>query len=281
MDRNRKYWLLAIKNAAVFAVLCLLVLMLFGDSINEMTPWIALGYAALAFACNVPVFYLAFRYHWTEGSPLTFKWLLIPLVSFAIIIIPAVLYSSVAFGYSPSAFFFQEDGSLNTVQLLMSMKITLAGILIISVIQFMGASNEREIVVNSLPRNVSKDKTGQPKNKKVSLQGNAKNSSLELNIDQLLYVEADANYLNVVSLGTEVQSDTLRLTLKQFEEAVGNYPEIVRCHRAYLVNINNVSYLEGFSSKGELHFSDFQGTVPVSKTYLENISNLLKSRADT
>lgn len=281
MNSNREYWRLALKNAGVFGFLCTLVLWIFGDSITGMTPWIALGYGLIAFACNSPVFYLAFRYHWTDSSPLSFKWLLVPLVSFAIILIPSVLYSSVAFGYSPSAFFFEEDGSLNTLQLLMSLKITLAGTLIISIIQFMGASNEREIVVNSLPRYVSKDKTGQQKKKKVSLQGNAKNSSLELNVDQLLYVEADANYLNIVSAGPEIQSSTLRLTLKQFEEAVESYPEIVRCHRAYLVNINNVSYLEGYSSKGELHFSDFQGTVPVSKTYLQNISNTLKNKADT
>lgn len=279
MTANQKYWKLACKNAGVFAALYILVLWVFGDSISGMTPWIALGYGVIAFVCDAPVFYLAFRYHWSEGDLLSFKWLLIPLLSFILLVIPSTLYSAVAFGYSPAAFFFQEDGSINQMQLIMSLKIALVGTLIVSVIQFLGASNEREIVVNTQLRSPIQNNSGMRKKRVVFLRGNAKNSSMELDIDRLLYVESDANYLNVVYLGDTIQSETLRLTLKQFEETVAPYPEIVRCHRAYLVNLNNVSYLEGYSSKGELYFTEYKGSIPVSKTYLEDISGLLKNRA--
>lgn len=277
VETNRKYWKLAMKNAGVFGTLCFLVLWLFSSSINGMTVWIALGYGVIAFLCDTPVFYWAFRYHWTDENRFTFKWMLVPLLSFVILVIPSVLYSAFVYGYSPLDFFVQVDGGNHSSQFVFALKMILASILVVSVIQFLGASNEREIVINVQQRDIRQSALAPQEQKLVKIQGNAKHSSLELDIDRLLYVEADANYLNVVSFTDELTSATMRLTLKQFEEAVAEYPEVVRCHRAYLVNLNNVSYLEDLSSKGELHFNAFQGTVPVSKTYLEYVSVQLRN----
>lgn len=100
---------------------------------------------------------------------------------------------------------------------------------------------------------------------------------MQLDINLFLYAESDANYLNVVFYDAGVHSTTLRMTLKQFEEATAAYPQVARCHRAYILNINQVSYLESSGGKGTAHFDVYRGTVPVSKTYMTEISSRLKS----
>lgn len=64
----------------------------------------------------------------------------------------------------------------------------------------------------------------------------------------------------------------IRLTMKQFLSEVKEFPELTQCHRAYTINIHNVSYYEGTSRKGELHFQDRKDTVPVSRNYSKIIT---------
>lgn len=67
----------------------------------------------------------------------------------------------------------------------------------------------------------------------------------------------------------------IRLTMKQFLSEVKEFPELTQCHRAYTINIHNVSYYEGTSQKGELHFQDRKDTVPVSRNYSKIITDAL------
>lgn len=98
---------------------------------------------------------------------------------------------------------------------------------------------------------------------------------MTINVSELLYVESEGNYLRVVCKSEERK---IRLTLKQFLSESDPIPEIIPSHRAYVLNLLNVSYYEGSSRKGEVHFHGRKDTVPVSRnhvrTIIDSLSNL-------
>ena len=56
-----------------------------------------------------------------------------------------------------------------------------------------------------------------------------------------------------------------------------SFPALTQCHRAFMVNLTNVSYYEGTSRKGEIHFQGKDDTVPVSRNFARNIIDALAS----
>ena len=81
----------------------------------------------------------------------------------------------------------------------------------------------------------------EPRLQELTLTGTT-NESVTLQISHLLYIEAVGNYVKVNHLHDgQVRSDMLRTTMKQMEETLQDYPMIVRCHRAFLVNLGNAT----------------------------------------
>jgi len=93
----------------------------------------------------------------------------------------------------------------------------------------------------------------------------------------VLYLQSDENYVKVYYLESgKLKTYTLRNSMKSLETSAGEHG-LVRCHRSYLVNPNHVKVLkkeaEG-SIIAELDI-DMASSVPVSKRYYENLSDLL------
>lgn len=70
--------------------------------------------------------------------------------------------------------------------------------------------------------------------------------SLELDSKDLLYVESNGNYIrvNYQKAGKNVQC-LLRATMKQAEEVTAVCPLVLKCHRAFLVNVRKVVKVNG------------------------------------
>ena len=272
---NKKCLQLALKNSAVMALVVLSVLGLMGKDIPEQTPLISLGYGILSFLSALPAYYLSFKKRWNDSPILSVKRLYTPLLILLTATPVALFYSSLAYGHNPVDFFVTDYGMI-----WMFFRYAILAIVLLYVIQLMGASNEREIIVNSSPsklRKESEEEKEEPSEYRlVHIQGGTKSSVFDLDIDRFLYAESDANYLKIHILGDQQEVVSLRMTIRQFEDATADFPEIVRCHRAFVVNIRNVTYFETSSGKGEAHFSVIQDTVPVSRTYAEAFSQKLR-----
>ena len=79
------------------------------------------------------------------------------------------------------------------------------------------------------------------------------NESVMLQRTHLLYIEAVGNYVKVCHLRDgQIQSEMLRATMKQMEETFLPYPMIVRCHRAFLVNLGQVEQIVSHSGSTQL-----------------------------
>ena len=110
--------------------------------------------------------------------------------------------------------------------------------------------------------------------------------SPEAGTGDFLYAEAKGNYVKV---GYRSDSDKekkvtwrlLRATMKQAEEAVSACPFIIRCHRAFLVNIRMVVKVDGNSQGYKLNLEHCDEEIPVSRAYAKEvkalIENLIKS----
>ena len=86
----------------------------------------------------------------------------------------------------------------------------------------------------------------------VTLEGTT-NEHVSLDISDLLYIEAVGNYVKVTQLHDgEVKTNMLRATMKQMEDALEAYPMIVRCHRAFMVNLLHVFVSHLYDFFGEM-----------------------------
>ena len=81
---------------------------------------------------------------------------------------------------------------------------------------------------------------GTDQDSQVTLAGTT-NEHVTLDISNLLYIEAVGNYVKVCQLqDNDVHTNMLRATMKQMEDSLQAYPMIVRCHRAFMVNLGQV-----------------------------------------
>ena len=98
------------------------------------------------------------------------------------------------------------------------------------------------------------------------------NDSVTLQVVDLLYIEAVGNYVKVSHLRNEqVRTDMLRTTMKQMEETLQDYPMIVRCHRAFLVNLGQVEQIISHSGSTQLLINHCHESLPVSRSNMAQV----------
>ena len=98
------------------------------------------------------------------------------------------------------------------------------------------------------------------------------NESVTLQISDLLFIEAVGNYVKVSHLcDGQVHTDMLRVTMKQLEETLQGYPMIVRCHRAFLVNLGQVEQIISHSGSTQLLIKHCNESLPVSRSNMAQV----------
>ena len=87
----------------------------------------------------------------------------------------------------------------------------------------------------------------------------------------VLYIEAADNYTVIHYLsGDKEDSLVLHNSLKNISETFSSQG-MVRCHRGYLVNLENVRYLRKEKDGLVLEIAYCDRLIPVSKTYAEDV----------
>jgi DNA-binding LytR/AlgR family response regulator len=110
-----------------------------------------------------------------------------------------------------------------------------------------------------------------PLQQELTLTGTT-NESVTLQISHLLFIEAVGNYVKVCHLRDgQVRTDMLRATMKQMEETLQDYPMIVRCHRAFLVNLGRVEQIVSHSGSTQLFIKHCHESLPVSRSNMAQV----------
>lgn len=103
------------------------------------------------------------------------------------------------------------------------------------------------------------------------------NETVNLQVPDLLYVEAVGNYVKVYQLRDDkVRNDMLRATSKQIEDELSAYPMIVRCHRAFLVNLQQVEKIISKSGSMQLLIKHSHEYIPVSRSNMAKVKDVIK-----
>ncbi|SDG18395.1 LytTr DNA-binding domain-containing protein [Bacteroidales bacterium KHT7] len=111
----------------------------------------------------------------------------------------------------------------------------------------------------------------------ITLSGST-SESVTLSIQNLLYVEAVGNYVKVFQWHDgRQQVDMLRTTSKQVEETLVAYPMIVRCHRAFIVNLCQVDEIISKGGAMQLVIKHCNDALPVSRSNMAGIKEAVKT----
>ena len=103
------------------------------------------------------------------------------------------------------------------------------------------------------------------------------NDIVSLKISHLLYIEAVGNYVKICHLANgQVRTDMLRATSKQMEEKMRAYPMIVRCHRAFIVNLSQVEKIVSHSGSMQLLMKHSHDCLPVSRSNMVGVKEVIK-----
>lgn len=100
---------------------------------------------------------------------------------------------------------------------------------------------------------------------------------LTIALQQIYYIRAADNYLDIYYSNGVVKRATIRNTLKIVQDMLQQKPFFMRCHRSYIVNLQKVFKISGNAQGYKLHLNGIEETVPVSRQY----NDLIKERLTT
>jgi DNA-binding LytR/AlgR family response regulator len=116
---------------------------------------------------------------------------------------------------------------------------------------------------------------GAPSKKLVHLTSDNEKDTVSTALDQLLYLESQDNYVAVIHMDQGVRRGTLiRSSLKRIEAALDE-PLLLRCHRSYIVNLQQVRACHGNRHGLKLSIEGADQPIPVSRAYTDSILRAL------
>ncbi|MDO4510899.1 MAG: LytTR family DNA-binding domain-containing protein [Bacteroidales bacterium] len=106
--------------------------------------------------------------------------------------------------------------------------------------------------------------------------GGSTKEAVDCTDQEFLYAESDGNYVKVHYLVDDaVTMNAIRCSIKEVDEKMAHVRHIMRCHRAFIVNLSHVKSVESRSSGFYLALEHSDALVPVSKTYQQAVKQHL------
>lgn len=98
---------------------------------------------------------------------------------------------------------------------------------------------------------------------------------LRIPANDLRYIESQDNYVMVYYKSLDaIEKKLLRSSLTKVEENL-NDPNLIRCHRSYIINLNAVKHAKGNSRGLQLELLDMDVIIPVSRSYIQKVKKHL------
>ena len=155
---------------------------------------------------------------------------------------------------------------------LFSLKYTVLGILLpysfaLLLIYYKKHSEEIEQLKNKL--------SGTDKNRLLTFTDDKGKPRFSVRSKDFLYIESTDNYVTVTFiLEGKLQRKLLRNTMKNMESQIGSQ-SILRCHRSFMVNTQNVDFVQKENKKLFLHLNSSETIIPVSEKYSPLLLSIL------
>ncbi len=135
--------------------------------------------------------------------------------------------------------------------------------------------NQADILSDKL-KTQSKQPIQEENNEIVTLSSENKSEKLKLQINNILFIKAADNYVEIMHKdGDKISKKLLRNTLKNIELQFTDSDNFIRCHRTYIVNKNHIKKLSKDFNGDKLILHNFQDDIPVSRHYLLKVRESL------
>lgn len=123
---------------------------------------------------------------------------------------------------------------------------------------------------SDLNKSLDKSKTGINKNRLIRFYADNEKDFIEFDINNFYFIESSGNYIEIYLLYEDkIIRKTYRSALKRALNFFNTIPEIVQCHRAFIVNTNKIISAKGNSQGLRLSLENCNNEVPVSRNYVD------------
>ena len=118
----------------------------------------------------------------------------------------------------------------------------------------------------------------EPQDIRLRIPSNAKSEDLEINLEELIFVMADGNYVEF-HLHNEGQVDRkiIRNTMRNVADHLDEFDFLFRSHRAYIVNLNYIQESSGNAQGYQLKMRNTDVILPVSRANLAEFKEAIES----
>ncbi len=110
------------------------------------------------------------------------------------------------------------------------------------------------------------DSGGSPQETVITLNSEYHNEQLRLSSSRLLFLESADNYVAVhYKEGDSVTKKLIRSSLSRIESELEHLPNFIRCHRSFIINLDQVESIKGNSKKLEAHIRELNNPIPIAR----------------
>lgn len=104
-----------------------------------------------------------------------------------------------------------------------------------------------------------------------------KADDFDLDLERFLFARSDKNYVEFFLDGDGSSERLLkRMTIKALEQQLASHPNLYRCHRSYMVNLDKIAGIEGNAQGYRLKLKGSEHPVPVSRNLIRDFEERLK-----
>ena len=156
--------------------------------------------------------------------------------------------------------------------------IALAVPYIVTILAILLKDTQRHLMLTKSDTDESDDEVMPEHTEIINLMDNNGNLKLSVKLDNLYYIKAEDNYINVFyQRSGAIASYMLRCKMQTIADNCVDSSSLMRCHRSYIVNINKVSVLHNEADGFVIDFErEGLDSIPVSKTYSQRVLEAFK-----
>lgn len=114
--------------------------------------------------------------------------------------------------------------------------------------------------------------------RKIVLYSENGKIQIELNASELAFIESVGNYIHVyMQSGSSITKKTLRSSISKAESEIEHHKSLLKCHRAFIVNLDFVDNVIGNAQGYRLKIKNSDHEVCVSRQYTKRLKESLGS----
>lgn len=116
-----------------------------------------------------------------------------------------------------------------------------------------------------------------PTTESITVESEKTSGKLSFIMDDFVAVEAQGNYcMFYIVKNNVVTRKLLHTTMKALEAQLSEHPQVIRCHKSFLVNIHQISRVSGNSRGYSLHFTGDIDPIPVSRGFQKEVMQVIQ-----